>query len=588
MLRTHSLRGRIALIATAALLIVTAILLLYAEGRATLQRERYAADQLASSEELLSTVIDLDTALLHRIASDLANQPAMDAVLASSDETALAQLRSLVAAATDATGARLAVTILDARGGVAARLGSALTGDAIEADKAENGLNPTAEGALRLAAVEPVRQGNRVTGTVVTSLDLLGRTGRFFSSAAAIGVLTPSGIQMNRPAPARLSDMVATCCSGVASSVSFRDDGARYITAAIPLLNGNGDQLGEFISLRDVTASSQRHFIYGSVAAVTLVLAILLTLGTLMRVVRVSFRPLGAVVKLLQQMADGSTSLTLKPMEASAEISALIDTVERVRAGQEARDRLVKLDSQLAAARNVQQSLVPSKFDLAPGLSLFGSMQPAEEVGGDFFDLFEMQDGRIALLIADVSGKGIGPALFAARSSMVLRANASKFSDLAEIVGATNDQLCEHNTEDLFITLFLAAIDPATGQGTCVNCGHCQPFVVGPDGGARHITPPNNIVLGAFDDFPFQTAPLEIGPEDTLLVFSDGFDEAQNPDGELLGDARAQEIAGRHGRIAVQDLVQAIQQDIDSFADGASQADDITLLAIQREPVSRG
>ncbi|NIZ07991.1 PP2C family protein-serine/threonine phosphatase [Pseudooceanicola sp. HF7] len=583
MLKTASLRGRIALITAIALLIVTAIMLLYAEGRAKLLRERFAADQLASNAELLTTVIDLDAALLQRIASDLARQPSVDALLATSEEAAIAEIRDLVAVAVDATGAQLAVTVLDQRGTVVARLGTALIGEEMESDRAANGLNMTLEGDVRLVAVEPVRQGTRVTGRIIASLDLLDRTGRFLSGAEAIGISSPGGVlSMNRAAPDRLRVLSENCCTGTATSLSFRDDGARYVAAFIPLRDNSGALLADFVSLRDVTASSQRHFTYGTVAAVMLLLAILLTLGTLMRVLRVSFRPLGAVVKLLQQMESGSTTLTMKPMQTSEEIQALIDTVERVRAGQEARDRLVKLDSQLAAARNVQQSLVPSEFDLTPKLSLFGAMQPAEEVGGDFFDLFEMQDGRIALLIADVSGKGIGPALFAARASMVLRANASKFDDLSRIVSETNDQLCEHNTEDLFITMFFAVIDPETGQGECVNCGHCQPFLIRPDKTAEHFTPPNNIVLGAFEGFPFEPAKIAIAPEDTLLVYSDGFDEAQTDSGELLGDERARQMSAAYGQTAPQELVEGLQRDIAAFSDGAPQADDITLLAVRR------
>ncbi|MBB95467.1 MAG: hypothetical protein CML68_12855 [Rhodobacteraceae bacterium] len=582
MLKTNSLRGHVALIVSAALLSVTAIMLLYAEGRATLLRDRHAADQLASAQELLTTVTDLDAALLRRIASDLANQPAVDAVLGGTDPAAMAELQDMVAAAVDATGAALGVTVLADDGTVVARLGMAAVGPA-EGDVAVNGLGLGAAGDLRLAAVEPVRQGNRVTGQVVASLDLVDRARRFLRGASALGVISVDGtVRTTGPVPEGFSTLTDGCCAGAARSVGFGEDGRRYLALAIPMRDDQGDLLAEFVSLRDVTASSQRHFIYGSTAAVMLILAIMLTLGLLMHVLRVSFRPLGAVVRLLQQMAEGATTLTLKPMQTSDEIQALIDTVERVRAGQEARDRLLKLDTQLAAARNVQQSLVPSDFDLSPRLSLFGAMIPAEEVGGDFFDLFEMQDGRIAILIADVSGKGIGPALFAARAAMMLRANAGRYTDAADIVSATNDALCDGNTEDLFISMFLALLDPATGQGQCVNCGHCQPFLITPDHKARHVTPPNNIVLGAFDDYPFQPAEIAIARDETLLIYSDGFDEAQNPAGELLGDARASDMAAAFGRTDPQALVEGILSGIAGFSDGASQADDITLLAVQR------
>lgn len=583
MLKTNSLRGRVALIVSVALLSVTAILLLYAEGRATLLRDRYAADQLASARELVATVVDLDAALLRRIASDLANQPVVDAVLGSNDGADLAQLRDMVAAAVDATGAALAVTVLAADGTVVARLGMAAVLPAGGGDAAVNGLGFGPAGDLRLAAVEPVRQGNRITGQVIASLNLVDRARRFLSGASAIGVISVDGtLTVTGPVPEGLSELTESCCTGEALSFGFGEDGHRYLALTIPMHDDQGNLLADFVSLRDVTATSRRHFIYGSTAAVLLILAIMLTLGLLMHVLRVSFRPLGAVVRLLQQMAEGSSTMTLKPMRTSDEIRALIDTVERVRDGQEARDRLLKLDTQLAAARNVQQSLVPSEFGLSPRLSLYGAMQPAEEVGGDFFDLFEMQDGRIAILIADVSGKGIGPALFAARAAMMLRSNAGRYTDVADIVSATNDALCDRNTEDLFISMFLALVDPETGRGQCVNCGHCQPFIITPDHSARHFTPPNNIVLGAFDGYPFQPAGIEIGPRDTLLIYSDGFDEAQNRAGELLGDARATSMAAAFGRTDPKRLVEGLLSGISRFSDGAPQADDITLLAVQR------
>jgi sigma-B regulation protein RsbU (phosphoserine phosphatase) len=588
MFQRNSLRGRIALTTTLAILAVAGILLVFSEGRASLQNKRFTLDQLASSKELLSTVISLDSAILKRVASELARMPDVDAALNGADTGAVARITELVDAAAIATSASISIDIITPEGKLLSRIGEDWTNgldesEIVLAGIAASGLRRTSSDQIRLFVSEPVRRGTQVTGHVVASLDLVERTGRLFRSAWAIGINLPGADPtLTRPLDGIATQLADQCCEGASQSRTIRVDGMTINLFALELLDPNGERLGDFVSLRDITASAQQRLFIGLTAASAVIVAILLGLGTLMWVLRTSFRPLGAVVRLLQQMAEGSTSMTLKPLNSTDEIQALVATVERARAGQQARDRLLKLDSQLAAARNVQQALVPSDFDLSPKLEIFGAMKAAEEVGGDFFDLFNLADGRLCMVIADVSGKGIGPALFAARASMMLRAKASNQSDLVEIITATNYELCKGNREDLFITVFIAAIDAETGECECVNCGHCQPFIIGYDGPALHLTAPSNIVLGAFDGYPFQKASFTLHNCQTLLGYSDGFDEAQNPIGALLGNPEATRIVTTYRDCAPDIMVDAIMNDITVFSDGANQADDITLVALRR------
>src|SRR6056297_464609 len=592
MFQHNSLRGRIALTTTCAILAVAGILLVFSEGRASLQNKRFIQNQLASSQELLSTVINLDSAILQRVASDLARLMDLDTAGEGIDTGSVAKITELVDAAVLATAANISISIVAADGTHLASVGEDWTHGRDETETllagiSKSGLRRTKGDQIRLFVSEPVRRGTQVTGHVVASLDLVERTGRFFSSAWAIGISLPGASPvLTRPLDEMSMHLQDYCCDGGTRFTTIEQDGLKLDLFSLELWGPDGERLGDFLSLSNITEAAKQRFLIGLTAASAVILAILLGLGALMWVLRISFRPLGAVVKLLQQLAEGSTDLTLKPLNSTDEIQALVATVERVRAGQQARERLVKIDSQLAAARNVQQSLVPSEFDLSPKLEIFGAMKAAEEVGGDFFDVFKLTDGRLCMVIADVSGKGIGPALFAARASMILRAKASHQTKIVAIINDTNDELCNGNSEDLFITVFIAAIDPETGKGECVNCGHCQPFVIGSDGPVLHLISPSNIVLGAFDGYQFQSASFTLQDDQTLLGYSDGFDEAQNADGALLGDPEAARIVASHRADAPEPMVDLIMQDILTFGGSANQADDITLVALRRRAIA--
>lgn len=588
MFQRNSLRGRIALTTTFAILAVAGILLTFSQGRASLQNKRFIQSELASSQELLSTVINLDSAIMQRFASDLARLIDPDISGQGIDAGSVAKITELVDAAVLTTTANISISIVAPDGTLISSFGEDWTTGRDETETlvlsiSESGLRRTKGDQIRLFVSEPVRRGAQVTGYVVASLDLLERTRRFFSSAWAIGINLPGASPiLSRPIDEMSIHLQEYCCADGSHFKSIEHEGLKLDLFFLELRAPDDEKLGDFLRFSDVTDIAQQRVLIGLTAASAVILAILLGLGTLMWVLRISFRPLGAVVRLLQKLAEGSTDLTLKPLTTTDEIQALVATVERVRAGQKARERLVKIDSQLAAARNVQQSLVPSEFDLSPKLEIFGTMKAAEEVGGDFFDLFNLVDNRLCMVIADVSGKGIGPALFAAKASMILRAKASNQTDLRSIINETNDELCKGNSENLFITVFIAAIDPETGQGECVNCGHCQPFIIGCDGPTFHLPSPSNIVLGAFDGYQFQSASFTLQDDQTLLGFSDGFDEAQNVDGVLLGDHAAERIVTSHRAYAPEPMVELIMQDILSFSGSANQADDITLVALRR------
>ncbi|MYG28388.1 MAG: PP2C family protein-serine/threonine phosphatase, partial [Boseongicola sp. SB0677_bin_26] len=222
---------------------------------------------------------------------------------------------------------------------------------------------------------------------------------------------------------------------------------------------------------------------------------------------------------------------------------------------------------------------------LHPGLDFSGRMRAAQDVGGDFFDAFPVDDGRVAAVIADVSGKGIAAALFAAQASVVLRSHCQTPENLPVQIQAANNALCQRNPEEMFLTAIVAFITPRTGEVAFVNAGHCPPMIAGIDGKVRLEMRPPNLVLGVLPDVDWSLHHLTLGPGESLLFHSDGFDEAQTKEGEILGRDKSMEIFGKViGEAESQDCAavsERILEEIDQFAGDAPQADDITLITMK-------
>ena len=240
---------------------------------------------------------------------------------------------------------------------------------------------------------------------------------------------------------------------------------------------------------------------------------------------------------------------------------------------------------EMQAAATIQNSILPrplARDGALAAIDLHAEMHPAREIGGDFYDFFPLDGDRLAITVADVSGKGIPAALFMAVSRTVLRIG-ERGDDMTADMEAANRLLAAENAASMFVTAFHGVLDLKTGALRYCNAGHNPPYLLREDGG-REMLKATGLPFGVDADMPYRIAEAQLRPGDALFLFSDGITEAFNPEGEEFGTARletALEAARGRGAAA---LVKGILTATTEFAAGAEQSDDITLLALVYRP----
>jgi serine phosphatase RsbU (regulator of sigma subunit) len=239
-----------------------------------------------------------------------------------------------------------------------------------------------------------------------------------------------------------------------------------------------------------------------------------------------------------------------------------------------------QLHAELEVARALQIALLPSAFPAKPGCDGAARMIPATTMGGDFYDFIELPDGRMGLVMADVSGKGVPAAFFMAVSRTNLRELAAHHADPGGCLARTNNVLCEQNPMDLFVTVFYCIFDAATGVLRYANGGHNPPYLRRADGSVEALSGAGGLVLGAMPgiEYPNHTVQLQRG--DRLVLYTDGVTEAFNPADEAYGVERLIAEVQEHGDGAAAALVERICSSVTAFSGTAPQSDDITLTVL--------
>lgn len=236
-----------------------------------------------------------------------------------------------------------------------------------------------------------------------------------------------------------------------------------------------------------------------------------------------------------------------------------------------------RVDAELETARTIQRSVLPEDFSLALPRELHAVMLPAREVGGDFYDVFAVPGGRLALVMADVSGKGITAALFMMNGKALLKQQLVSGRPVADAVAAVNAALCVKNESRMFMTAFVAIVG-ANGL-ECVNAGHNPPLLKRADGSWEYLRIRHSIALGVTERAKYQAVPVEFAPGTRLLLYTDGVTEAQNGAGELYGEQRLQQFLETHPGTPREHL-EALLEELFRHADGTPQSDDITMMEI--------
>ena len=274
-----------------------------------------------------------------------------------------------------------------------------------------------------------------------------------------------------------------------------------------------------------------------------------------------------------QTLANSFESLTLRMKEYIRENETI--TAERER-----------ISTELSLATRIQTSMLPSVFPPFPDRSefdLYALMDPAREVGGDFYDFFLIDDDHLCLVIADVSGKGVPAALFMMISKIILQSCAMLGQTPGEILTRTNDAICSNNNEEMFVTAWVGILELSTGKLTAANAGHEYPAVRKPDGRFEILKDKHGFVIGGMGDQVYKEYELQIAPGSKLFLYTDGVPEAVGGDdaSEMFGLDRMLDALNKNPEGSAKQILTQVRRDLEDFVKDAEQFDDLTMLCLE-------
>ena len=262
----------------------------------------------------------------------------------------------------------------------------------------------------------------------------------------------------------------------------------------------------------------------------------------------------------------------------SARMTLYIDQIKRVTAEKE------RISAELDMASKIQSSQLPSLFPPFPDrkeFTLYASMTPAKEVGGDFYDFFMIDNDHIAFVMADVSGKGVPAALLMMVSRVLIQSSMQNGKGPGETLASVNNQLCEGNDEDFFVTVWLSVLEISTGKGIAANAGHEHPVLRRANGSYELQVYKHSMPIATMKGIPFREHTFRMQPGDSFFVYTDGVVEATNANKELFGTERMLSALNKDPDALPEQVLANVADGINSFVNEAEQFDDITMLCVR-------
>ena len=377
-----------------------------------------------------------------------------------------------------------------------------------------------------------------------------------------------------------------------------------YLASAyVAILNGAGTPvaLASVDISMDMIDRQIRQFLTLTVY-VTLAVLLLSIFAYYYYVRRILIRPLGTlhhaaiglVENRMENLADFKTEIhtgdELEDLSDAfrymvAELNEYIQDLSRVTAEKE------RIGAELDVARHIQASMLPCIFPAFPErheFDIYASMTPAKEVGGDFYDFFLVDDDHLAMVMADVSGKGVPAALFMMISKTLLKSAVQSGLSPGAVLEKVNNQLCENNDAEMFVTVWLGILEISTGKMKCANAGHEYPAIMRRDGAFQLFKDKHGLVLAGMEGARYREYALELNEGDRLFVYTDGVPEATNADTVLYGTDRMLRALNEAKGSSCRGLLEALHRDVDAFVGAADQFDDITMLCIERRTAADG
>ncbi len=306
-------------------------------------------------------------------------------------------------------------------------------------------------------------------------------------------------------------------------------------------------------------------------------------------------KPLNRITRRIAELRGGDLEFKMEDtyrtgdeIEVLAESFAGLShkTLEYVEQVKQATAEKERIGSELRMANRIQESMLPHVFPPFPDrkeFDLFATMNPAREVGGDFYDFFMIDSDHLCLVMADVSGKGVPAALFMMISKTILQSCALLGQSAGAILEKTNESLCANNQADMFVTVWLGILEISTGKISCANAGHEYPAVFSEEKAREFalLKDRHGFVIGGMEGVRYKEYQFTMAPGDKLFVYTDGVPEATNSSEQMFGTERMIQVLNECPNASPKELLQTVKGAVDEFVGNADQFDDLTMLCLE-------
>ena len=372
------------------------------------------------------------------------------------------------------------------------------------------------------------------------------------------------------------------------------------MTAMTPVLHEDGTMAGYVmadISMNEVMNTRQTFMI--TLVALLAAVAVVFLIAFLMILRRKVIRPIDQLTQATgafiqnneEELAEGTATVNVPEIRTGDEVEVLADSFRKmeedmisyIRSFMEITAEKERIGAELNVATQIQADMLPRIFPAFPErreFDIYATMDPAKEVGGDFYDFFLVDEDHLAVVIADVSGKGVPAALFMVIAKTLIKNHAQNRDTPGAVFTQTNEQLCEGNDAGLFVTAWMGVLEISTGQFVYVNAGHNPPLLKRAGGQFEWLKSRPGFVLAGMEGIRYRENTLQLEPGDELYLYTDGVTEATNSSQELFGEERLQAALNEEPDLPVHKLLPKIKGCIDAFVGEAEQFDDITMLGL--------
>lgn len=375
------------------------------------------------------------------------------------------------------------------------------------------------------------------------------------------------------------------------------EEGGVYISDYIPILCGDEVTAIVMISGDAIKINDFMHSFFLDSLRTGILVAVILIILAVAYFYICMVRPLGIIKREAEAFVQNNAEVSaeLNKIRTHDEIQDVANSVlkmeqeiqDYIRQVEEVTEENARISTELNVATKIQMDMLPTVFPPFPKrkeFDIYATMDPAKEVGGDFYDFFFVDEDHLALIIADVAGKGVPAALFMAIAKSLIKNRAQMGGTPSEILSDVNNQLCDGNEEGMFVTVWMAIVNLATGEVTEANAGHEHPVKREnefDDEQYKLICYRHSLALAAMNDIPIREQKFTLKPGDRIFVYTDGLPEAINASDEAYGTDRLVDILNRGKKMTLEETLQMVTKDVEEFVGDMTQFDDMTMLIFE-------